>query len=131
MAAHLLRERWTHPQAATKEDAQTTSEAAPSTPFHQLLDQVAKGLDGKSTGEAKTIRFDLGDEGIYRLIIEADGACRAETGDGEATATLHMKASDAVKLLTGKLNPMIAFTTGKIKAEGDVRALMALQGIGQ
>jgi putative sterol carrier protein len=40
-----------------------------------------------------------------------------------------MKAGDAIKLMTGKLNPMVAFTTGKIMAEGDVRALMVLQGL--
>jgi putative sterol carrier protein len=29
----------------------------------------------------------------------------------------------------GKLNPMVVFTTGKIKVEGNMQALMAIQGL--
>jgi putative sterol carrier protein len=129
MAAHLLRERWTQPRPAVEQAPKQAVGAAPTAPFLGLLTDVAARLDGKGQGEAKTIQFDLGDEGIYRLVIEETGSCRAEQGDGEATATLRMKAEDAAKLLTGKLNPMIAFSTGKIKAEGDLRALMSLQGL--
>ena len=71
----------------------------------------------------------MGEEGVYRLVLAADGSCRAKEGDGPATATLKMRAEDAAKLLSGQLNPMIAFATGKIKTEGDVRALMVLQGL--
>ena len=130
MAAHMLRERWTQPQPAVDCAGKPETKALPSAPFYELLTQVANKLDGKSQGEQKTIKVDLDDEGIYRLIIEDDGSCRAEQGDGEATATLRMQVEDAVNLLSGKLNPMIAFTAGKIKAEGDVRALMSLQGLG-
>jgi len=49
-------------------------------------------------------------------------------GDGDATATIAMKLEDAVKLMSGKLNPMIAMTTGKIKVSGDIKVLMLLQG---
>jgi putative sterol carrier protein len=40
-----------------------------------------------------------------------------------------MTADSAAKLLTGKLNPMVATTTGQVKAEGDLRSLVVLQGI--
>jgi putative sterol carrier protein len=53
-----------------------------------------------------------------------------EPGDGDAAATVKLASSDAVKMMTGKLNPMVAFTTGKIKVEGDMQALMILQNLG-
>jgi putative sterol carrier protein len=94
-----------------------------------LLDRVAQKLSGKSGGAPKTIQFDLGDAGIYRLVIDAEGRCSVEPGEGEAKATLRMKAGTARKFLTGKLNPMVAMTTGQIKAEGDLRVLMSLQDL--
>jgi putative sterol carrier protein len=36
---------------------------------------------------------------------------------------------DARKLFAGKLNPMIAITTGRIKIKGDARAFMMLQDL--
>jgi putative sterol carrier protein len=38
-----------------------------------------------------------------------------------------VKPQDALKIFTGKLNPMIAITTGKIKLSGDAMAFMVLQ----
>ena len=61
---------------------------------------------------------------MYRLVIIA-GKCSVK--EGEAAATVDMKATDAIELVTGKLNPMVAFMTGKIKAKGDIRSLMILQ----
>lgn len=131
MAAHFLRERWTRPQgdsAPAQAEAAAAVDEAPT--FRDALSQMARRLEGRSVDKPTTIRFDVAEEGIYRLILSEDGGCRVEPGDGAADATLRMDAEDAVKLLTGKLNPMIAFSTGKIKAEGDLRALMALLGPG-
>lgn len=128
MAAHLLRERWaTAPIQAPP--AAAPGPAPAEVPIQALLNGVAEKLSGRSTGAPKTIQFDLGDEGAYRLVMEAEGQCSVEPGRGEATATLIMEAGTARKLLTGQLNPMVALTTGQIKAEGDLHALMALQGL--
>ena len=133
MAAHMLRERWTARQAAALSQAETAADEkaapAPDAPFHAILNGTAAQLDGKHPGDPKTIKFDLAGEGIYRLVIDAEGKCSVEQGDGEATTTVKIKAETAVKLMAGKLNPMIAMTTGQIKIEGDMRALMILQGI--
>jgi putative sterol carrier protein len=111
--------------ASTAEEPQTP----PLPPFPELLAKVAAKLEGKHLGKERTIQFDLGEGGVHRLILAADGSCRAEQGEGPATATLKMRAEDAAKLLSGQLNPMIALATGKIKTKGDVRALMVLQGL--
>jgi len=91
------------------------------------LSAVAQKLDGKYPGTTATLKFDLGSDGIYRIVI-TDGHCQAVQGDGDATATITMKLEDAVKLMSGKLNPMVAMTTGKIKVSGDMQVLMLLQG---
>ena len=126
MAAHLLRERWTQPKKPV-ETEKTAQPAAETPPILSALTAIAEKLDGKHPGTTATLKFDLGDDGIYRLLIE-DGRCRAVEGDGAATATLTLQLVDAVKLMTGQLNPMIAMTTGKIKIGGDIKALMLLQG---
>jgi beta-glucuronidase len=127
MAAHLLRERWTEPQASVAIPEAEEPRATALPPFFELLARAAAKLEGKHPGKERTIKFDLGEEGTHRLIFATDGSCHAEDGDGPATTTLKMRAADAVKLLSGQLNPMIALATGKIKTEGDVRALMVLR----
>ena len=73
-----------------------------------------------------TLKFDVHGEGIYRLVIEA-GKCRLEQGDGEAETTLRMDAKDGVRIMTGKMNPMVAMATGKLKVEGNMQGAMILQ----
>jgi beta-glucuronidase len=124
MAAHFLREKWIRPQAPSATEPQAAAIDAP--PFYQALTHIAQKLDGQHPELTTTLKFDLTGEGVYRLVIDA-GRCRAEEGDGEAAATVTMKAQDAVKLMTGKLSPVAAMMTGKFKVEGDLRALMILQ----
>ena len=79
----------------------------PTSPLFQILSDIAARLDGRYPGITATIKFDLGASGCYRLVVER-GACHAESGDGEATTTVRVAESDAVDLLTGKLDPMHA-----------------------
>ncbi len=125
MAAHLLRERWTQQERPVRFEKPDKSEEMP--PILAALSAVAQQLDGKYPGTTATLKFNLGADGIYRIVIN-DGRCHAVEGDGDATATIAMKLEDAVKLMSGKLNPMIAMTTGKIKVSGDIKVLMLLQG---
>ena len=131
MAAHFLRQRLAKPQAAVtkRETAEVAASEVEQPSFAEALAGVAQQLDGKNPGTTATIRFDIEGEGIYRLVI-VDGECSVEAGDGKATARVRMKVRDGLKLMTGKLNPVIAFSTGKVKAEGDMSALMVLQGLG-
>ncbi len=133
MAAHLLRARWTGepPYAGAPREAQGTPSAdaarGASTGTQAAFANLARKLDGANPGLTATLKFDLGEGATYRLVFE-DGACRAEEGDGPATTTVTMKAEDGLKLITGELNPMVAFTSGKIRIEGDIQVLMAMQG---
>jgi beta-glucuronidase len=134
LAAHLLRERWNRasvlpqPQSTAKlaEGAGSTASPSRDSSIEKILSGLAAQLDGKRPGLTKTLKFDLWEAGIYRLVIE-NGAVRLERGDGESEAVMRVKPKDAMKIFTGKLNPMIAVTTGKIKLSGDAMAFMILQ----
>jgi putative sterol carrier protein len=143
MAAHFLRERWSRERPAEAIPAEATSvvpasveqpAAAPpapvgiAEPILQALASVARRLDGKHPGMNKSVAFHLEGEGIYRLVIE-NGSCRAEAGDAPSDAVIHLKPEDAVRLISGDLNPMVAVMTGRVKISGDLKALAVLQGL--
>ena len=67
---------------------------------------------------------------------EADGALYLEIADGkihiepyeyyDRNAILTINATNFIKLINGKLDPVIAFTTGKLKVDGDINAALEL-----
>lgn len=73
-----------------------------------------------------TFMFDFGKDGTYRLMIER-GNYRVEHGEGDAAATMVVTWADAKKMFAGKLDPMVAVMTGRVKTRGNARALLVLQ----
>lgn len=75
------------------------------------------------------VAFDLsGDEGGQWTVKIADGSCTVEDGLAEgADATISMEGGDYVDMMTGKLNPMMAFMGGKVKVSGDLNTVMKFQ----
>jgi len=62
-----------------------------------------------------------GDAGGDWHIIVKDRKCKINEGLAEApTVTLILSDEDFIKLITKELNPMTAYTTGKLKIEGDM-----------
>ncbi len=47
----------------------------------------------------------------------------------DPTATISMDGDDYVKMMSGDLNPMMAFMSGKIKVDGDLNSVMKMQSI--
>jgi putative sterol carrier protein len=66
-----------------------------------------------------SIKFDCGADGV---IVLAEGA--ASTVDQVTDCTLLISQDNLVKLLTGKLNPMMGMATGKLKLSGDPMVAM-------
>jgi putative sterol carrier protein len=134
MAAHFLRERWVESSKAgeitgkrnPEQERDETPEGTDQESIERMLRQLATSLDGKRLGVTKTLMFDITGVGVYRLVI-LDGKIRFEIGDGEADASMRVKGVDAVKIFSGKLNPMVAVMTGKIKLSGDAMAFRILQ----
>lgn len=73
------------------------------------------------------LKFDFGDG-----IIFLDGTGSENTvsnTDGEADCVITTSASTFEKITTGKLNPMMAMVTKKIKIKGDMGLAMKLQSL--
>ena len=63
----------------------------------------------------------------YQLKI-ADGTCTAVSGSAEpARVTLGMALPDFLRFITGKLDGMQAFMTGKLKLAGDMMFAQSMQ----
>jgi beta-galactosidase/beta-glucuronidase/putative sterol carrier protein len=141
MAAHFLRERWTAPLPAAVPAAASIqvaagptieSPAAPQVPDQDLVLQALAGiaarLEGKHPGLNRSLGFNLEGEGFYCLVLE-DGHCRATAGEAATDATVQLKPADALKILSGDLNPMVAVMTGRVRISGDMKALAILQNL--
>jgi len=74
----------------------------------------------------RTIKFDFGDEGVIFL----DGVTETVTiANAPAETTIRMTLDNFKALAQGKLNPTMAFMTGKIQIQGDMGLAMQLQSV--
>jgi len=85
----------------------------------------------KLRGLGYKVRFDLLDGGQSYLL---DGTVTpVELGpsepDAAADTVLAMTADNLAKLMAGKLSPMLAFATGKLKVEGSKGVALKLAGM--
>ena len=79
---------------------------------------------GAGSGFANTVKFDFGSVG--KLFING-AAGKATNEDGAADATITVDFEDFKSLAAGKLDPMMAFMSGKLKVAGDMGVAMKLQ----
>ena len=67
------------------------------------------------------VRFDLTDT-EESILLDATGggtpSVEAVGPEEEADTVLRLSAADAEKLMSGKLSPMLAFSTGRLRVEG-------------
>ena len=85
----------------------------------------------KAAGVDVVFQFDIsgGDGGSWYVTVK-DGTCEvAEGSAGSPTTTIKMVDDEFVKLITGELNAMSAFTGGKLKIEGDLMKSQIIEKI--
>lgn len=87
--------------------------------MEQIAADIRKALETKAF--SGSLKFDCGEDGV---IVLADGT--ASTTDRETDCTLRLSRENLTSLLKGKLNPMMAMATGKLKLSGSPAVAMGL-----
>lgn len=84
----------------------------------------------KAAGQSAVIGWDItSPEGThsYQLTVD-EGTCTAgPRGDDDARVTLGMALPDFLRFVTGQLDGMQAFMTGKLKLSGDMMFAQSMQ----
>jgi NAD(P)-dependent dehydrogenase (short-subunit alcohol dehydrogenase family)/putative sterol carrier protein/acyl dehydratase len=88
-----------------------------------VFDRMAEAFQAdKASGVDVVFQYRITgpDGGEWHVIIK-DGTCEVTKGEhGSPTTTIIMSDEDFLSLIQGKLNAMQAFTSGKLKIEGDL-----------
>src|SRR5262245_57403335 len=101
-----------------------------------VLEQIFNGmvdafLPEKAGNQSAVVQYDITASGhtySYQLKV-ADGTCTMLKGTpGPAKTTLTLNVADFLRLITGKLNGMQAFMSGKLKITGDMMFAQIMQG---
>jgi len=74
------------------------------------------------------VRFDLKDEGVLRIDATCSPAVLSRE-DGPADTSIRISSDNLLKLMDGKLDPMVAFAMGKIKVDGSKGLAMKLTSL--
>ena len=77
-----------------------------------------------------TVLFDMGDDG--KVLLDATGAevkIVPNPDSDEAETTLVLSSDNMSKLIAGDLNPMVAFTLGKLKVFGSKGIALKLSSL--
>lgn len=84
-----------------------------------ILETVKEKLP-QLRGLNAVVAFDCGDDG--QIVVDATGDEPAISDDdlSDADCILQIKKTNLEKLITGKLDPMLAFTMGKLKIKGSM-----------
>ncbi len=79
----------------------------------------------KLGGIGAIIAFDLGADG--KFVVDArGGTAKLATEDAEPACTIKASGTTVLKLLDGSLDPMIAYTLGKLKVSGSMGLAMKI-----
>ncbi|MET0368853.1 MAG: SCP2 sterol-binding domain-containing protein [Methylobacterium sp.] len=93
-----------------------------------LVESIEERADALSTLGYK-VRFDLTDDGSI-LLDATGGTVDISTAEGgEADTVMKLSSDNLLKLVNGKLSPMMAFSTGRLKVQGSQGVAMKLAGL--
>ncbi len=102
-----------------------------SVSIDDVFGEIPKRFNGAAAGDWKAdilFRFETDSGEECRYVSVADGAVNVGTGPLESpTATIRTEAATWVGMVTGSVNPMQAFMSGKLRVEGNVGDVMKLQ----
>jgi putative sterol carrier protein len=94
----------------------------------QACTDAVRSKVGDDSGLNAVLKFDCGDDGV----IVVDGKEVPNTvsnANRDADCTVAITRENLAALLTGELNPMTGFMTGKFKVSGDMSVALKLQRV--
>ncbi|MCJ2023092.1 SCP2 sterol-binding domain-containing protein [Methylobacterium sp. J-067] len=93
-----------------------------------LVESIEERAEALSTLGYR-VRFDLTDGGSI-LLDATGGKVDVSTAEGgEADTVMKLSSDNLLKLVNGKLSPMMAFSTGRLKVQGSQGVAMKLAGL--
>lgn len=92
----------------------------------EALTETIKSKVGEDCGLGSSIKFDCGEDGV--VVIDASQVPNVVTNDKdfEAACTIGVTLEDLTSMMAGDLDPMAAFSLGKLKLDGDMSVAMKL-----
>ncbi|HYD66867.1 SCP2 sterol-binding domain-containing protein [Azospirillum sp.] len=101
-----------------------------------MVDDLVSTIQSRSgdlRGLGAKVRFALGGPGDM-ILVDARAnpvtVTRADAnGSSDADCTIRMTPENLNKLINGQLNPMLAFTMGKLKVEGSMGVALKLASL--
>ena len=85
---------------------------------------------GEDCGLGSTLKFDCGDDGV--IFVDANTVPNVVSNENnDAACTVKLALADLDAMIGGDLDPMAAFSLGKLQLEGDMAVAMKLGNIMQ
>ena len=111
------------------------NQAAEQLGVETLLDQVFDGMQQafqpeKAAGQSAVVQWNVDAPGSThsRAVHIADGTCKVELGTAEnPRLTLTLTLADFLRFVSGQLDGMQAFMSGKLKLGGDIMLAQTMQ----
>ncbi len=112
---------------ATKENNSNNNKNGEIMSLETILESVST-MAGKAAPLGSTLKFDFGDD--QQIFLDGKGDANTVSSENkDADCTVNVTMDDFKALVSGDLNPMSAFMTGKIKVSGDMGVAMKLQNL--
>jgi putative sterol carrier protein len=93
-----------------------------------VITETLRRRAGEFSGLNARVAFDLGDDGL--VAVDATAGPPEVSNDAiEADCTIRLSAENMAKLMDGSLNPMLAFTLGKLKIDGSMGIAMKIAAL--
>jgi putative sterol carrier protein len=94
----------------------------------QACTEAVRAKVGEDSGLNAVLKFDCGADGV--VVVDAKQVPNTVTNaDRDADCTVAITLQNLAALLTGELNPMTGFMTGKFKVSGDMSVALKLQRV--
>jgi len=94
----------------------------------EMIEKMPAAFDADAAGDLNaTVQYAISTP-MYAEI--KNGSCTVHEGEtGDADVTLKMADEDLADMLTGELDGMTAFMTGKLQVDGDIMLAQKLAGV--